>query len=56
MSIGLMFDDIILNVISNKALEYHQGGVNSLFAKIENKIIFMYRWSLQDFYWNKGNH
>ena len=46
-----MFDDTIMNMIRNKALECHSEGVDSYFTKIENNIIYMYRGSLQDFYW-----
>ena len=53
MSSGLMFDDIIINMISNKALKCHSEGVDSYFTNIENNIIYMYRGSLQNFYWNK---
>ena len=56
MSSGLMFDDIFINIISNKALKYHHKGVDSLFKNIANKIIYMYRGSLQDFYWKKGTY
>ena len=38
MSSGLMFHDIIMNMISNKALEYHQEGVDSLFTKVGGEI------------------
>ena len=56
MSSGLMFDDIIINMIRNKALEYHKEGVDSFFTNIENKRIYMYRGSLQEFYRNKVTH
>ena len=55
MSSGLMFDDIIINIIRNKALECHEEEVD-FFTNIENKNIYMYRGSLQEFYLEKGNH
>ena len=56
MSSGLKFDDIIMNMIRNKALECHSSGIDSYFTNIENNRIYMYRWSLQCFYWQKGTH
>ena len=56
MSSGLVVDDIIMNMISNNVLGYHQEGGNSLFKNIENKSIYMYRGSLQDFLWKKETH
>ena len=56
MSGGLMFDSIIMNIISNKALEYHKEGVDRFFTKIYNNTIYMYRGSLREFYWKKGTH
>ena len=41
MSSGLVFDDIIMNMICNKELRYHQEGVDSLFTNIEHKSISM---------------
>ena len=56
MSSGLMFDEIIMNVIRNKALECHLEGVDSYFTNIENKGIYMYRGSLKYSYWKKVTH
>ena len=53
MSSVLVFYDIIMNIIRNNILECHEEGVD-FFLKIENKIIYMYRRSLQNFYWKKG--
>ena len=53
MSIFLMFDEIIMNMIRNKELEFHVEVVDSYFTNMENNIIYIYRGSLQDFYWNK---
>ena len=41
MSSGLMFDDIIMNMIRNKVLEYHVAVVDSYLTKMENTIIYM---------------
>ena len=56
MSSGLMFYDIIMNMIRNKALEWHVETVDSYFTNIENNIIYMYRGSLRNFYWRKFTH
>ena len=56
ISSGLMFDEIIMNMIRDKALELHLEGVDSYFTKVDNNIIYMYRGYLHDFYWNKGTH
>ena len=37
MSISLMFDDIIMNMIRNKALEYHKEGVDSFLQILRTK-------------------
>ena len=52
----LMFNDMIMNMISNMALEDHKEGVDSFSTKIENKIIYMYRGSLQYLYWKKDTN
>ena len=49
-----MVDDIIMIKFRNKALECHVEIVDSYFTKTENKIFYMCRGSLQDFYWKKG--
>ena len=51
-----MFDDIIMSMIMNKALECNSEGADGYLTKIENSIIYMYRGSLQYFYWNKVTH
>ena len=51
-----MFDETTMNININKALEFHVEGVDRYFTNIENNIIYMYRGSLQDFYWKKGTH
>ena len=56
MSIGLMFDDIITNIIRNKKLARDNKEYDFIFTNTENNIIYMYRGSLQDFYWEKGTH
>ena len=53
MSSGLMIDDIIMNIIRNKKLSHPTEENDCLFTHIENNIIYMYRGSLQDFYWKK---
>ena len=54
ISSGLMFDEIIISIIIKKALECHLEGVDSYFTKIEKNRTYMYRGSLQFFYWKKG--
>ena len=56
MSIGLIVDDIIVNMIRNKELEYHREVFDSFFTKIKNKRIYMYRVSLQYFNGKKDTH
>ena len=43
MSRGLIFDDIIMNIIRNKNLAHHNEEYDCIFTKIENNIIYMYR-------------
>ena len=50
MSSGFMFDKIILNLFSNKALNQHMEVVDSYFTKTEDNNICLYRGSLQDFH------
>ena len=38
MSIGLMFDDIIINMIRKKILEFHEEEVD-FFTKVDNRYI-----------------
>ena len=56
MSSGLMFNDIIISMIRKKAVEWHSEGVDSYFTNIKKNRIYMYRGSLKDFLWKKGNH
>ena len=51
-----MFDDIIMNMIRNKVLEYHVEGVDSNFTNMDNHRIYMYRGSLHEFNWKKFTH
>ena len=47
MSSGLIFDDIIMNMISNKALEYHEEGVDRFFTnKYNNKNVYVQGFTL----------
>ena len=52
MSSVLVFYDIIMNIIRNKILECHKEEVY-FFTNIENKTIYMYRGSIQDFHRKK---
>ena len=56
MSSGVMFDDIIMNIIRNKKLARHNEENYCLFTNIENNIIDIYRGSLQELYWKKGTY
>ena len=56
MSISLVFDEIIMNIIRNKKLERHNEENDCLFTKIENSIIYMYRGSIQYFKLEKGTY
>ena len=51
-----MFDDIIMNLFKNKALNQHVELVDIHFTLIYNNKMNMYRGSLQEFYWRKGIH
>ena len=53
---GLMFDYIIINMIRNKSLEFYSDGIDSSSKNIDNNRIYMYRVSLQYYYWEKGTH
>ena len=44
MSSGLMFNDTVVNIISNKKLERHNEE-DAFFTKIENNNIYMYRFN-----------
>ena len=54
MPSGLRFYKIIMNIIRNTKLARHNEENDCLFTQIENNIIYIYRRSLQDFYWKKG--
>ena len=54
MSSGLMFDEIFMYVIRNNEFPHPTEENDCIFTQIENNIIYMYRRSLQDFYWKKG--
>ena len=56
MSCGLMFGDIIVNIPRNKKLKCHDKEDDCFLINIEENNIFMYRWSLQNNYWNKGTY
>ena len=56
MSIGLMFDDITMNMVRNKSSGCHVELIDTYFTKIENNYIYVYRGSLQEIYWRKGAH
>ena len=56
VSSGLMFDDIIIDIISNKKLAHSTEENDCIFTQIENNIIYMYRGSLQYFYLKKGTY
>ena len=56
MSSGFMFNDIIISMIKNEAVECQSEGVDSYFTNIKNNTIYMYRGSLQDILWKKGTH
>ena len=43
MSSGLMFNNIIMNIIRNKVVEWHSEGVDSYFTNIKNNTIYMYK-------------
>ena len=56
MSIALMFDEIIMNILSKTALGCRVEVVDSDIEKQVTKKMYMYRWSLQYFYCKKGPH
>ena len=56
ISSGLMFNNKIMNIFSNKAVNQRVEVIDSFVTKIDNNNIYMYRDSLQDFYWKKGTH
>ena len=48
ISIVLILDEIIMNMIRNKVLEYNVEGDDSYFTNMDNNIMYIYRGSLQD--------
>ena len=56
MSIGLIIDDITMDILSNNELPHPTKENDCIFTKIENNIIYIYKGSLQDFYWKKGTY
>ena len=56
MSSVLMFDYIIMDVISNNEFTHPSEEYNYLYIQIDNNIIYMYRGLLQYFYWRKGTY
>ena len=53
---SLIFDDIIMGIISNNEFPHPTEEKYCLFTQIDNNIVYMYRGSLQDFYWRKGTY
>ena len=51
ISSGLMFDDIIMYKIRNNEFPHPTEENDCIFTHIEDNIIYMYRGSLQYFYW-----
>ena len=56
MSSSLMFDDIIMGTINRNEFLYTTAETDCFFTQIDSNIIYMYRGSLQDFYWKKGSY
>ena len=56
MYIGLMFDDIIMGTIKRYKLTYLTAETDCVFTQIDSNIMYMYRGSLQDFYWKNGTY
>ena len=53
---GLMFDDIIMGIIRNNKFPQPTEETDCRFTKNDKNIIYMYRGSLQYFYWKKGTY
>ena len=53
VSSGLMFDDIIMGHIKSTLLSHHTAENDCVFTQIISHIIYIYRGSLQDYYWKK---
>ena len=56
ISNGLIFDDIIMGIIRKHEFLHPTTETDCIFTQIDNTIIYMYRGSLQDFYWRKGTY
>ena len=56
ISSGLMFDDIIMGTINRNVLSHYTAEMDCVFTHIVYHIIYIYRGSLQDFYWIKGTY
>ena len=56
MSSGLIFDDIIMGTIRKNEFPHPTAETDCVFTQIDSNIIYMYRGSLQDFYWKKGTY
>ena len=56
MSSGLMFEDIIMDHIKRNVSSHHTSENDCVFTQIVSHIIYIYRWSLQDFYQKKGTY
>ena len=52
----LMFDDIIMGIIRKNEFPHPTAETDFVFTHIDSNIIYMYRGSLQDFYWRKGTY
>ena len=52
----LIFNDIIMNILRNKKIEFHEEKDDCFLTNIENKTNYMYREYLQEFYFNKGTY
>ena len=54
---GLMFDNIIMDHIKRiESSHNHTEEHDCVFINIVSDIIYIYRGSLQDFYWKKGTY
>ena len=56
MSSGLMFGDIIVGIMIKNECPHPTAETDCVFTQIDSNIIYMYRGSLQEFYWRKGNY
>ena len=56
MSRGFMFDGIIMGTIRKNESPHPTVEIDCEFIQIDSNIIYMYRGSLQDFYWKKGTY